>query len=123
MNIPSASASTTYAEGSRAGKAEGHSDAINGRPADDRCGSGHSNDYCLGYKAAYNTEYWWTRLVQDPRTTSPSPSTTEGESNYLTCNERYEVMESPFLDYNRQPEFKEFKNECSYLFTGNNSSN
>ena len=67
MNIPSANASTTYADGSRAGKAEGHSNAINGRPANDRSGSGHSNEYCLGYKVAYNAEYYWTRLVQDPR--------------------------------------------------------
>ena len=67
MNISSASGSTTYAEGSIAGKAKGNSDAMNGRPADDRCGSGHSNDYCLGYKVAYNAEYYWTRLVQDPR--------------------------------------------------------
>jgi peptidoglycan hydrolase CwlO-like protein len=38
MNIQSASASTTYAEGLREGKAKGHSDAIIGRAADDRCG-------------------------------------------------------------------------------------
>ena len=50
MNIPSTSGSTTYAEGSIAGKAKGNSDAMNGRPADDRCGSGHSNDYCLDTK-------------------------------------------------------------------------
>lgn len=67
INIQSVSASTTYAEGARAGKVEGHSDAINGRAANDRCGSGHSNDYCLGYKVAYNAEYNWTKLVQDPR--------------------------------------------------------
>ena len=57
----------TFVDGQRAGKAQGHSDAINGRPANDRCGSGHSNDYCLGYKAAYNIEYHWTKLVQDPK--------------------------------------------------------
>jgi hypothetical protein len=67
MNIQSASASTTYADGSKAGKAKGHSDAINGRLANDRCGSGHSNDYCTAYKIAYNIEYYWTKIVQDPR--------------------------------------------------------
>ena len=67
MNTQSASASSAYAEGSREGKAEGHSDAINGRAANDRCGSGHSNDYCLGYKIAYNAEFYWTNIVQDKR--------------------------------------------------------
>jgi hypothetical protein len=47
------------------GKAQGHSDAINGRPSNDKCGSGHSNNYCAGYKIAYNAEYYWTKLVQD----------------------------------------------------------
>jgi uncharacterized membrane protein len=63
----SASASTTYEDGSRAGKAKGHSDAISGKIANDRCGSGHSNDYCAAYKIAYNIEYYWTKIVQDPR--------------------------------------------------------
>ena len=45
----------------------GHRDAINGEPANDRCGSSHSNDYCTAYKMAYNIEYYWTSLVQDPR--------------------------------------------------------
>lgn len=123
MNIQSANAST-YADGSIAGKAKGHSDAINGRAANDRCGSGNSNDYCLGYKVAYNTEYWWTKLVQDPTTSPPTHMGTEDESQYLTCSEWYEEMKkSSFLDYRGQSEFNEFKNECSYLFSGNNSSN
>ncbi|HZA61322.1 MAG TPA: hypothetical protein VE573_00505 [Nitrososphaeraceae archaeon] len=45
----------------------GNIDAMNGYPADDRCGSGHTNDYCAAYKIAYNVEYYWTKLVQDPR--------------------------------------------------------
>ena len=64
MNTQSASASSTYSEGSREGKAEGHSDAINGRPANDSCYR-DDNDYCLSYKIAYNAEYYWTNLVQD----------------------------------------------------------
>ena len=55
----------TVAEGSRAGKAQGNSDAINGRPSDASCGSGHSNSYCGAYKIAYIAEYHWTNLVQD----------------------------------------------------------
>jgi hypothetical protein len=65
MNIQNASASSAFAEGSREGKADGHRDAINKEPSDARCGSGHSNDYCVGYKIAYNAEYAWTRLWQD----------------------------------------------------------
>ena len=64
MNTQSASASSIYAEGSREGKAEGHSDAINGRAANDNCDR-DDNDYCLGYKLAYNAEYYWTNIVQD----------------------------------------------------------
>jgi hypothetical protein len=64
-SFQSVNASTTFAEGSRDGKAQGHSDAINGRPSDASCGSGHSNSYCAGYKIAYNAEYYWTKLVQD----------------------------------------------------------
>jgi hypothetical protein len=60
--IPAASASSN---GSSDGKTQGHIDAMNGYPADASCGSGHSNDYCTGYKIAYNIEYYWTRLVQD----------------------------------------------------------
>jgi hypothetical protein len=60
-------AGETFAAGQSAGKLKGHNDAINGRTSDDRCGSGHSNDYCLGYKAGYNVEYQWTRFVQDKR--------------------------------------------------------
>ena len=60
--IPAANASS---DGGRDGKIQGHSDAINGYPADASCGSGHSNDYCAGYKIAYNIEYYWTILVQD----------------------------------------------------------
>lgn len=52
INTQSASASTTFAEGSREGKAEGHSDAINGRAANDNCDR-DDNDYCLGYKVAW----------------------------------------------------------------------
>jgi hypothetical protein len=59
--------SGTFADGQRDGKAQGHSDAINGYRSDDRCGSGRSNDYCLGYKSAYNIEYQWTRFVQDKK--------------------------------------------------------
>jgi hypothetical protein len=32
--------SDTFSDGQRAGKAQGHSDAINGRPSDASCGSG-----------------------------------------------------------------------------------
>jgi hypothetical protein len=59
------SSGDTFADGQRAGKAQGHSDAINGRPSDANCGSGHSNSYCAGYKLGYNVEYQVTRLVQD----------------------------------------------------------
>ena len=62
-SFQSVNASSTFADGQRAGKAQGHSDAINGRPADDSCGSGHSNSYCAGYKVGYNVEYYWTKLV------------------------------------------------------------
>ena len=55
----------TFSDGQRAGKSAGHSDAINGRPSDASCGSGHSNNYCAGYKLEYNVEYQVTRLVQD----------------------------------------------------------
>ena len=66
-NIPTVNASSTYADGQRAGKAQGHRDAINGESPDDDCGEDHSNDYCTAYKIAYNIEYHWTRLVQDQR--------------------------------------------------------
>jgi hypothetical protein len=66
-NIQNAEASSTFVDGQRAGKAKGHSDAMSGRSADARCGSGHSNDYCAGYKIAYNVEYYWTKLVQDQK--------------------------------------------------------
>jgi hypothetical protein len=66
-NIPTVLALETYADGHRVGKAQGHRDAINGYAANDRCGSGHSNDYCGGYKIGYNIEYYWTKLVQDPK--------------------------------------------------------
>ncbi|HKG87751.1 MAG TPA: hypothetical protein VKA95_05445 [Nitrososphaeraceae archaeon] len=46
-NIRTVCASSTYADGS--------------------CDSGHSNGYCAAYKIAYNIEYYWTSLVQDPR--------------------------------------------------------
>jgi hypothetical protein len=65
ISVQSADASTTFSDGQRAGKAQGHSDAMNGYPANARCGSGHTNDYCAAYKVAYNIEYYWTRLVQD----------------------------------------------------------
>ena len=55
----------TFSDGQRAGKAKGHSDAINGTPSDANCGSGHSNSYCLGYKLGYNLEYQVTRFAQD----------------------------------------------------------
>ena len=55
----------TFADGQRAGKAAEHSDAINGRPSDASCGTGHSNSYCAGYKLGYNIEYQVTRFVQD----------------------------------------------------------
>ena len=64
-SIQSADASNTFSDGQRAGKAAGHSDAINGRPSDASCGSGHSNNYCAGYKLGYNVEYYWTKLAQD----------------------------------------------------------
>lgn len=60
--IPTANASS---DGGRDGKAQGHRDAMNGEPADGRCPSGNTNDYCTGYKIAYNIEYYWTRLVQN----------------------------------------------------------
>jgi len=66
-NIATVYALETYADGHRAGKAKGYRDAINGYAANDRCGSGHSNDYCGGYKVGYNIEYYWTKLVQDPK--------------------------------------------------------
>jgi hypothetical protein len=51
----------TFFEGQQDGKREGYRDAINGRQFDDRCPSGKNNDYCLGYKLAYDWEYWVTR--------------------------------------------------------------
>lgn len=58
-SIQSVDASTTMADGQRDGKAQGNIDAMNGYPADDRCGPGHTNDYCAAYKIAYNVEYYW----------------------------------------------------------------
>jgi hypothetical protein len=55
----------TFSDGQRVGKSAGYSDAINGRPSDASCGSGHSNSYCLGYKLGYNVEYQVTRFAQD----------------------------------------------------------
>jgi hypothetical protein len=54
----------TYVEGHTAGKAQGESDALNGRPFDDRC-RGPTNDYCLGYKVGYGLEYRITKLLRD----------------------------------------------------------
>ena len=64
MNTQSASASTMGADGSRDGKAEGHSDAIDGNRANDDCNI-DDNEYCLSYRIAYNAEYYWTKLVQN----------------------------------------------------------
>lgn len=58
------SGGATYNDGHRAGKTKGESDALNGRPFDDRCG-GPSNDYCLGYKVGYGLEYRITKLLRD----------------------------------------------------------
>ena len=66
-NIPTVSALETYVDGHSAGKAQGHRDAVSGYAANDRCGTGHSNDYCGGYKIGYNIEYYWSKLVQDPK--------------------------------------------------------
>ena len=54
----------TFADGNRVGKTKGESDALNGRPFDDRCG-GPTNDYCLGYKVGYGIEYRVTKLLRD----------------------------------------------------------
>jgi hypothetical protein len=56
---------STFAGGQKAGITQGHSDAVNGRPSDDSCGPGHSDDYCRGYRSAYNIEYQWTKWIQD----------------------------------------------------------
>jgi hypothetical protein len=66
INTQFASASSgTTSDGARDGKAQGHTDAINGDSPNDDCGEGRSNDYCTAYKMAYNIEYHWTNLVQD----------------------------------------------------------
>jgi hypothetical protein len=53
----------TFAEGQGDGKAEGFRDAINGRPADNRCPSGQSNPYCIGYRLSYDIEYQVTKWL------------------------------------------------------------
>jgi hypothetical protein len=54
---------STFAEGQRDGKAEGFRDAINERPADNRCPSGQSNAYCIGYRLSYDIEYQVTKWL------------------------------------------------------------
>ena len=65
ISIPTANALETSANGFRDGKMQGHSDAVNGYPADDSCGSSHSNDYCTAYKIGYNycTSYYYFSMV------------------------------------------------------------
>jgi hypothetical protein len=58
------SGGSTFADGNSAGKRQGESDALNGRPFDDRC-SGPTNDYCLGYKVGYGIEYRLTKILRD----------------------------------------------------------
>jgi hypothetical protein len=60
----SSSGGSSYADGNRDGKAKGESDALSGRPFDDRCG-GPTNEYCFGYKVGYGLEYRITKLLRD----------------------------------------------------------
>jgi hypothetical protein len=54
----------SYNNGYAAGKDRGESDALSGRPFNDRCG-GPTNEYCLGYKVGYGIEYRITKLLRD----------------------------------------------------------
>src|SRR5215207_1536469 len=85
------------------------------------CSDVYSFEYIPSDKSSSDTSQYTSSPSQSP---SLSHTTTEDEGEYLTCSEWYEKMKkSSFVDYSRQSEFREFKNKCSYLFTGNNFSN